>query len=166
MIDVSCLSWLLFITCLTVLCPNQVYLENFTVGFLPRMSGIGGIGEGLVIAGALTYAIDSINSNESLLNGHTLNFIYNDTKGDVLVGTKAFIYQWNQGAIAIFGPEDLCETQATVAASLNLALISFKCSDSKLSNRKFYSTFARTYPPSIKVDIKFCDSITEVLQMV
>ncbi|XP_023239847.1 receptor-type guanylate cyclase Gyc76C-like [Centruroides sculpturatus] len=150
MIDVHCLSWSLSIIFLTVLCPSLVYLETFKVGFLPTILGNKNSGDGIVIAGALSYAIEIIN-NSSMLNGHDLTLIYNDTKGDDVVGIKAFIYQWQQGAIAIFGPEDLCKIPATVATAVNLAMISFKCSVSNPENSLYYTSFASTFPPSTKI---------------
>uniref|UniRef100_T1KEQ4 Guanylate cyclase n=2 Tax=Tetranychus urticae TaxID=32264 RepID=T1KEQ4_TETUR len=61
------------------------------------------------------------------------------------------LYQWSKGVIGFIGPEDSCDVEATIAASLKLPMISYKCADSKVSRKDFYSTFARTYPPDTQV---------------
>ena len=100
--------------------------EEFTVGYLTNIHGRENPHrQGLVISGAISYALDVVNNNSSLLKGHKLRMIYNDTEGDTLIGTNVTIQQWRRGAIAFFGPEDSCEVEATVAASLNLPMISY-----------------------------------------
>lgn len=104
--------------------------------------------QGLVISGAISYAIDHINTKRAdLLNGRKLKLIYNDTSANSVNGTAALIYQWRSGAVAFFGPEDTCEVEATIAAALNLPMISYKCANSAVSNKAYFSTFARTHPP-------------------
>lgn len=111
---------------LLLLLLSMVDAEVFTIGYLTNIHGRENPHrQGLVISGAITYALDVVNSNSSILNGHKLRMIYNDTEGDTLIGTNVTIQQWKRGAIAFFGPEDTCEVEATVAASLNLPMISY-----------------------------------------
>lgn len=42
---------------------------------------------------------------------------------------------WARGAKAFFGPEMNCRTEATMAASQNLPIISYKCKDETVSNK-------------------------------
>lgn len=108
--------------------------------------------QGLVISGAISYAIDHINSERSdLLKGRRLKLIYNDTSATSVNGTAALISQWRSGAVAFFGPEDTCEVEATIAAALNLPMISYKCANSAVSNKGLFPTFARTHPPDVIV---------------
>ncbi|KAH7641403.1 guanylate cyclase-like protein 2 [Dermatophagoides farinae] len=108
--------------------------------------------QGLVISGAISYAIDYINEQRSeLLGGRKLKLLYNDTSAISINGTAAIIWQWRSGAVAFFGPEDTCEVEATIAAALNLPMISYKCANSAVSNKAFFPTFARTHPPDVIV---------------
>ncbi|GIY00713.1 receptor-type guanylate cyclase Gyc76C [Caerostris extrusa] len=105
---------------------SNVSAETFTIGYMTNMQGRTNTQkQGIVISGAMSYALDVINSNASYLNGHKLRMIYNDTEGDTLIGTYVTIEQWREGAVAFFGPEDSCAVEATVAASLNLPMISY-----------------------------------------
>ncbi|KAI1290380.1 Guanylate cyclase 32E [Halotydeus destructor] len=123
------------------------------IGYLTAVSGKRNPKrQGLVISGAISYAVEQINSqNSSLLGNRKLQLVYNDTQGETLTSTKAMLDQWRQGVQAWFGPEDSCIVEATIAASLNLPLITYKCADSRVSRSEFYSTFARTFPSDIQV---------------
>ena len=81
--------------------------------------------EGALISGAMTLARDAINNNSNLLAGHELTFIHDDTYSQELIGTRKTILQWRDGAIAFIGPEQSCDTEAIVASSLNLPMISY-----------------------------------------
>lgn len=107
--------------------------------------------QGIVISGAITYAITKINKDTTKLNGRRIELIANDTEGQTILGTSSIINQWRQGAVAFFGPEDSCEVEAAVAAAINLPMISYKCADSKASNKNFYRTFVRTHPPDTQI---------------
>lgn len=43
---------------------------------------------------------------------------------------------WRQGAKLIIGPEMNCRTEATMANAQNLPIISYKCKDQTVSNKK------------------------------
>lgn len=107
--------------------------------------------QGIVISGAITYAISRVNKDTNKLKGKQIELIANDTEGQTLIGTSAILHQWRQGAIAFFGPEDSCEVEAAVASAINLPMISYKCADSKASNKQFYRTFVRTHPPDTQI---------------
>lgn len=107
--------------------------------------------QGIVISGAITYAISKVNEDTSKFNGKRFELIANDTEGQALLGTSAILDQWRRGAVAFFGPEDSCEVEATIASAINLPMISYKCADSKASNKHFYRTFVRTHPPDTQI---------------
>lgn len=107
--------------------------------------------QGIVISGAITYAISRVNKDATRLKGKQIELIANDTEGQTLTGTSAILHQWRQGAVAFFGPEDSCEVEAAVASAINLPMISYKCADSKASNKHFYRTFVRTHPPDTQI---------------
>lgn len=103
---------------------------NITVGYLMAQYNInhfdfGGNLQGKIISGAMSYATEKVNNDTNLLPGHTLHFKVEDTKAQTLVGTKKVIELWKNGAIAYFGPENHCDTEARVAAALNLPMISY-----------------------------------------
>lgn len=101
-------------------------LKPLRVGYLSNVGGKDNIRrQGLVVSGAMTYAILQVNNDSSLLPGYHLEMLFNDTRGEMLHGTKAVIESWRDGAVAFFGPEDSCYVEASVAASLNLPMISY-----------------------------------------
>ncbi|XP_054158024.1 receptor-type guanylate cyclase Gyc76C-like isoform X2 [Oppia nitens] len=126
--------------------------ETIKIGYLTNFHGRQNVQrQGIVISGAITYAISKVNANATILNGRKLEFIFSDTNGSTIDGTAAILSQWKQGVVAFFGPEDSCEVEATIAAALQLPMISYKCADSKVSRKDLYSTFARTHPPDTQI---------------
>lgn len=121
------------------------------VGYLTNIHGDQNRRQGIVISGAITYAISEVNKDTSKFNGRRIELIANDTEGQTLIGTSAILHQWRRGAIAFFGPEDSCEVEAAIASAINLPMISYKCADSKASNKHFYRTFVRTHPPDTQI---------------
>uniref|UniRef100_A0A0K0DB38 ANF_receptor domain-containing protein n=1 Tax=Angiostrongylus cantonensis TaxID=6313 RepID=A0A0K0DB38_ANGCA len=82
---------------------------------------------------------------------------------------------WKMGARVFIGPEMNCRTEATMAAAQNLPIISYKCKDQTVSDKKKsqrggtirlhvrclprYNTFARTVPAEtdiVKAFIALC----------
>ncbi|KAH8036853.1 hypothetical protein HPB51_006122 [Rhipicephalus microplus] len=99
--------------------------QPLLVAYLSNVAGTDNLRrQGLVVSGAMTYAIDLINRNRPI-PGHRLEMIYHDTRGEMLQGTRAVVECRDKGAKAFFGPEDSCYVEAAVAASLNLPMISY-----------------------------------------
>ena len=130
---------------------NTTSKRPIKIGYLTNIYGKNIQRQGIVISGAITYAISKINSNSSLLDGRDLVLLFNDTSGQTLKGTTAVLDQWRRDVVAFFGPEDSCEVEATIAAALNLTMISYKCADSKVSRKDLYPTFTRTHPSDTQV---------------
>ncbi|GIY02056.1 receptor-type guanylate cyclase Gyc76C [Caerostris darwini] len=108
------------------MCVVCVPATNLTVGYLANIHGIHGKNrQGHIISGAMTYAVKQVNDQHILPDNYTLEFIYEDTKGETLEGTNAVINMWRNNVIAFFGPENSCEVEATVSASLNLPMVSY-----------------------------------------
>ncbi|KAH8242006.1 hypothetical protein KR038_001056 [Drosophila bunnanda] len=55
------------------------------------------------------------------------------------------------GVAAFIGPDESCTTEALLASAWNTPMLSFKCSDSIVSNKSTFHTFARTLAPASKV---------------
>lgn len=130
--------------------------DTIKIGYLTDISGASNPKrQGLIISGAITYAIEQLNakskSDPDFLKGKQFELFWSDTRGDTLHGVQAMLHQWLKGVVAFFGPEDSCETEAKVASSLNLPMISYKCTDSRVSDKSLYPTFARTFPPDTQV---------------
>ena len=84
----------------------------------------------------MKYAVEQINNCSSLLPDVELDFIYNDTMGDVLKSNAILVDHICNDVAAFIGPEGpQCNTEATVAASKNRAMISYRCSESQVSDR-------------------------------
>ena len=113
--------------CTLQLLTVNVEADNFTIGYLYSDKSKGFIKnkQGRIISGAMTYAVNVINHNPNLLQGHTLKFIIADTYADTLHGTKMLTEQWKAGAVAFIGPEDSCDVEARVAAAWNLPMLSY-----------------------------------------
>ncbi|XP_078611420.1 receptor-type guanylate cyclase Gyc76C-like [Branchiostoma floridae x Branchiostoma japonicum] len=106
---------------------------------------------GLVISGAMTLAVDDVNRNPALLPNTTLEFVWNNTEGYEDGSIRALTEQWRDGVVAFFGPGETCTTEARIAASWNVPMISYMCSEYPVSDKSQYPTFARTLPPDTQV---------------
>ncbi|KJH52071.1 ligand-binding protein, receptor family [Dictyocaulus viviparus] len=115
--------------------------------------------DGSMISGALQVAVDEINSDPNLLPNHKLTYIFDNTCGKEKKSTQYFMDHWKMGARVFIGPEMNCRTEATMAAAQNLPIISYKCKDQTVSDKKKYNTFARTVPAEtdiVKAFIALC----------
>lgn len=128
-------------------------LNNITIGYLTVDKRIAWQRDtqGRLISGAISYAIDLINNDTTVLSDYYINLTWGDTNGDTINGTKLLLDQWREGAVAFFGLEDSCSVEARVAAAVNLPMISYKCADLDVSDKTKYPTFARTFPPTSQV---------------
>ena len=102
-------------------------VTNITVGYLTvdqTKHFIRGK-QGRKISGAISFALELINNDTSILPRHRINMIWGDTMADTLVGTRLLTDQWKAGAVAFIGFEDSCSVEAKVAAAWNLPLISY-----------------------------------------
>ena len=96
--------------------------------------------------------MEKINNCPSLLPDVELDFVYNDTQGDVLKSNAILVDHICHDVAAFIGPEGPnCNVEATLAASKNRAMISYRCSDPEVSDKKRYPTFTRMEPPDTQV---------------
>nr|XP_050030214.1 guanylate cyclase 32E-like [Dermacentor andersoni] len=106
---------------------------------------------GKMVSGAVPLAVSHINRDDSLLPGFRVTF-RPENVGQV--GTSAAIRKmtalWQSGVVAFIGPDENCYAEALVADAWNLPMITYRCSDLRVSGRSF-RTFARTLPPLSKV---------------
>ncbi|KAF5270552.1 hypothetical protein FQR65_LT05450 [Abscondita terminalis] len=132
--------------------------DSITIGFL------GAYGQSQVVLGALPLAVEAVNNDRSILPGRRLNYITADIgtnpgasglarKKSSLAARaiKIMTAMRDNGTIAFIGPDDTCSSEALVAAAWNIPMIAYKCTDTKVSDKRVFYTFARTLPPSNKV---------------
>ncbi|CAB3242068.1 unnamed protein product [Arctia plantaginis] len=117
---------------------------NITIGYLPCLTGELRDRQGLTISGALSIALEELNSNADLLPDVELMLQWHDTKYDTVTATRLLTDMSCEGVVAFFGPEGKCRTEAIIAQSRNLPMISYRCSDYQTST---LSNFARLEPP-------------------
>ncbi|KAL8565518.1 hypothetical protein ACOMHN_049494 [Nucella lapillus] len=128
---------------------SSLLQQELMIGYITTVEGpLAVSSEGSSISGAMTLAVETINQDPTILPNHTLNFLYADNKGQELRSIRVLTELWQRDAIAFIGPEDFCATEARVAASWNLSMVSYKCDDAVVSDKTKYATFARTQPPS------------------
>ncbi|CAG7718784.1 unnamed protein product [Allacma fusca] len=138
--------------------PTSNGKENLTLGYLTAVKGSDRNRQGILISGAMTLAISEINNNQKLLPNVELQMTWNDTEGDTIKGTKILTDMLCQDVAAFFGPEVSCAVEATVAAAWNRTMISYRCADGDVSDKKKFPTFARTEAPDTQV-VKFVQSL-------
>ncbi|GIX69723.1 hypothetical protein CDAR_478032 [Caerostris darwini] len=127
-----------------ILDPNK---PNITIGFLSSFKELGKL-----ICGAIPLAADMVNADPTLLPDHNLKFIaYDSGEPNTAVTIKKMTQMKEEGVVAFIGPDHSCVSEALVAAAWNMPMITYKCSDSKVSEKSIFPTFARTLPPSSKV---------------
>uniref|UniRef100_A0A8R1I6R9 ANF_receptor domain-containing protein n=1 Tax=Caenorhabditis japonica TaxID=281687 RepID=A0A8R1I6R9_CAEJA len=102
-----------------------------------------------VVSGALVAAIVEINNDPDLIPEYQLKYVFGNTCGNDSHSTRLFMEHWQAGARVFIGPEKNCKTEAAMAGSQNLPLISYRCNDQDVSRDDYhYRTFARTVPPA------------------
>ncbi|KAJ8923190.1 hypothetical protein NQ315_001744 [Exocentrus adspersus] len=134
------------------------FSEHVTIGFL------GAYRQAQVVLGALPLAVDAVNDDKDLLPGRRLSYVAADigtnppalglARGKSSLAAHAIRMMTemrDNGTIAFIGPDDTCSSEALVAAAWNLPMISYRCSDTRVSDKRIFFTFARTLPPSSKV---------------
>ncbi|XP_053624893.1 receptor-type guanylate cyclase Gyc76C-like isoform X2 [Plodia interpunctella] len=117
---------------------------NITIGYLPSIKGELRDRQGLAISGALSMALEEINNSTRILPDVELLLQWNDTQFNTITATRLLTDMSCSGVVAFFGPEGKCNTEAIIAQSRNLPMISYKCSDYQISA---LSNFARLEPP-------------------
>lgn len=113
--------------------PTTVSSDNFTISYLATFRPVWGQRgmQGRVISGAVTYAVHKINADPTILAGHQLDFVYADTRSDVLVGLAKMSDHWREGCAAFFGPEDSCEVEGKLASAWNLPMFAYVSRNTK-----------------------------------
>ena len=80
---------------------------------------------GARISGALTYALEQVNSDPDVLPNHTLAFLLAETYGEESESIKQTILLLTDGIAAYIGPQETCSHEGRIAASFNMPMISY-----------------------------------------
>lgn len=99
-------------------------MVNLTIGYLPTILGEHRDKQGLSISGAITYALKQIEKRGILPDGVSLVLQFNDTRSDLLLTTKALTEMMCKDVVAVFGPENTCNVEATISSAWNRMMIS------------------------------------------
>ena len=99
-------------------------IVNLTIGYLPTILGEHREKQGLAISGAITYALERIRQTKLLPDGVSFNVQFTDTKSDLLLTTKSLTEMMCKEVVAVFGPENTCNVEATIASAWNRLMIS------------------------------------------
>ncbi|XP_048576040.1 atrial natriuretic peptide receptor 1-like isoform X3 [Nematostella vectensis] len=157
------LPWLTILI-LTLQC-SLSHGKEFKLGLLipfKRVAALFGddFNKGEHFAGAITVAVDEINTDPSLLPGHNISFTWKDTECEELITLREQYSLLNSQVSAFIGPGCSCNTAARNAAAFNKPMISYMCSNAELSKKDRYPTFARTFA----VDSKVTPSVIALLK--
>lgn len=139
-------TWAITLALSSWIYTNVHATTNLQLGILVPIDvpGPGQLGEGLIAATGL--AIKKV-YDEGFLNGNfSLNFTTADTACNKLKAIEK-VYELSH-VDAFIGPacSSECLSSGLLATSLNKPMISYSCSSLELSDRLYYSTFARTQP--------------------
>uniref|UniRef100_A0A147BCC9 Guanylate cyclase n=1 Tax=Ixodes ricinus TaxID=34613 RepID=A0A147BCC9_IXORI len=122
---------------------------EISIGFLGTFNNSRMLGK--MVSGAVPLAVSDINKDDRLLPGFRLTF---KPENVGQVGTSVAIQKmtslWQSGVVAFIGPDESCYAEALVADAWNMPMITYRCSDLRVSGPSF-RTFARTLPPLSKV---------------
>lgn len=126
--DKICIRTLFVLSLLTL----QLEARNITLGLLlPYNLTTNSSARGMELvarnsyASAMILAVQAIADDSSLLNGHRVTFIWNDTQCKDEFSVKAMLDQMSKGVEVFIGPACTCETTAKVASAFNIPVISY-----------------------------------------
>ncbi|KAK3705209.1 hypothetical protein QZH41_014003, partial [Actinostola sp. cb2023] len=97
-------------------------------------------------ASGITVALEKINSDLTYLPDYHINLIWSETECNEETSIRMMATFVERRVDAFIGFACKCSTQARIAASLNIPVISHMCTSDDVSNKELYPTFARTIP--------------------
>ncbi|XP_071106522.1 speract receptor-like [Haliotis cracherodii] len=116
---------------------------------------------GHLISGALTYAIEEVNNDSSILPNYTLDYVIAETHGEEQQSIKETVLLRERNISVYLGPQETCVHEGRIAAAFNLPMISYFCAQTEVSNKQLYPTFARTKP----TDFQISKSLVSILKL-
>ncbi|CAH0406557.1 unnamed protein product [Chilo suppressalis] len=149
-------AWIKWRTCcVLILTLGGSHAEKFTLGYITGSQRRPGDytyqKPGRVISGAISMAVDDVNSKLLRPMGHEIDFVVAETYGQEEVSIKQVAALWATNVSAFIGPQETCVHEGRMAAAFNLPMVSYYCRDVASSNKRVYATFARTRPSDIDI---------------
>ena len=147
---------LVFVFATTLLFESVTSLEEFKLGVLvPYTYDLNKEYPAAdAYASAVSVAVEKVNSDPTLLNGAKLTFVWNNTACNQTKMVKQQHWQIKQGVVGFVGPSCHGRKAAKIARRHNLAVVSFDCQDTHVSDKRLYPNVARTNPQHIKAALK------------
>lgn len=107
-----------------------VVSETFIIGYLTGSQRKAGDDVyprlGQTISGAISLAVEEINTKRPLAGNSTLKFVVAETFGDESQSIRQTARLWTEGKVSAYiGPQETCIHEARMAASFNLPMISY-----------------------------------------
>ena len=124
------------------------HAKDIKMGVFVPLSGSSWPG-GFRMAPAILIAVDKVNNDSYLLQGHNLTFVVKDSKCEAKSSLAILVdyYTVESPRVDVFiGPDCSvgCVPGAYIAAHWNIPMISFGCTASVLSDKTLYPYFVRT----------------------
>ncbi|KAK6638155.1 hypothetical protein RUM44_008583 [Polyplax serrata] len=146
--------WIICLTIASVISysSSEEYVLGYLTGSQRKPGDLEYSRPGLRISGAISYAVDKINGELSKKGiDRRISFIVAETYGDEEISIDQTARLWRSNVSAYIGPQETCVHEGRMAASFNLPMISYFCTDQETSNKKYFRTFARTRPPDTQI---------------
>lgn len=80
---------------------------------------------GLTISGAISLAVDEINTGKLRQMGHSLKFKVAETFGEEVSSIRQTAALWTDKVAGYIGPQETCVHEGRMAAAFNLPMISY-----------------------------------------
>lgn len=104
---------------------GDVFLLGYLTGSQRRSGDEEYPRPGLSISGAITLAIEEVNTHHPLRYNHTLDFLVAETYGLESISINQTVVLWTKNVSCYMGPQETCVHEARIADSLNLPMISY-----------------------------------------
>ncbi|KAF2367408.1 Adenylyl cyclase class-3/4/guanylyl cyclase [Trinorchestia longiramus] len=106
------------------------------------------------IAGALSLAVDAVNKRRLLPDNYSLVYEVHNTR-NVILNSVGQVCKDSLSNVSVFiGPEQTCDTEAVIAASANIPLLSYACQDANSSLAEANSTQTYNYGNFVRFNPK------------
>ncbi|XP_054290482.1 guanylate cyclase 32E [Macrosteles quadrilineatus] len=148
---------------LVLLLTSPALCDKFLLGYLTGSQRRPGDREyqrpGLTISGAISLAIEEVNSGQLGSLGHSLDLVVAETYGEETSSIRQVAALWTRNVSVYIGPQETCVHEGRMAAAFNLPIISYYCTNYETTDKRHFPTFARTRPP----DTQISKSVASVL---
>lgn len=115
----------IILTSFTVMIGGDVFTVGYLTGSQRRPGDREYARPGLQISGAISLAMEEVNSLYFSRHGHSLQFEVAETYGEEVTSIRKTADLWTRDVIAYLGPQETCVHEGRMAAAFNLPMISY-----------------------------------------